>query len=897
MARSRLVSLDAIAHYAESTPQSPALIEPDGATFSYKDLWAQIEMVSRRLEGAGIGAGERVALLLPQGGGEVLAATGVLNCHTAITLKTKSSTTEVEACLKMLSVSALIAAPEFEAQVEAAIGLGITVLVARKGESPKDWHIRVPALQLNPRNPPPEAVTFSFSSGTTGTSKIVPVTATNLNARITSLSNSVQLTASDRLLLMISQSFGVSVLYTHAQFSVGGVVIATEGFDPASYSSWLNKLRPTWYICAPTVHHATLSQLKAEPPSRPLSLRLIESSFAPLPEELRKELEQILGVPVLTQYGATEAGIIASESLSSGGRIPTRVGRSRGSEIGIMSSSGLLLPAGQEGEIAVRGPAVASGYVDTPELTRVAFRDGWYRTGDAGRLEADGNLYLTGRLKEIINRGGEKIGPAEVDAVLATHPAVLEAAAFALPHRTLGEAVACAVVLRGGDSPRVSAIELRRFLSERLAPFKVPHRIVFVGKIPRAELGKPQRWLLTERFGQGRTTPSDPAETWDPRLPYVTNDLRYKIREIWGRILDRDDVALSEDFFEAGGDSLAAVNMLSEVDERFGSKTSELAASFFDEPTIEHLTTLVGAPVFPRPAYGASNQIQIFPVRANGSGTRMYLAAADEDEGLYFRRLAKRLEGIIDVSVVRPANTFYSRSLFTFESAAEEMTKLILQEQGEGPYIVGGYCFGGVVAFEAARQLALGNRQVRLILFDVPMPGYPGFLCYVKNEFLSVLRRLLHEQRIKPDVSPGPTADANMPLSTTPTSMGKRMSQIAKSRSRMFLWYAISHARQSVQPLEKYRLIQRLLETSTREYFPVYRARPIDVPILHFLCAEELDDFMASSRLGWRNVARHGIEERSIPQNHMNALHESSLPAIVEVIQKWCGIYTLANRS
>jgi len=900
MARSRLVSLNAIARYAESTPQSPALINSEGATLSYQELWAQIEMVSRQLKVAGIGAGERVALLLPQGRDEVLATTGVLNCHTPIVLKTKSSITEVEDCLEQLSVSALIAAPEFEAQVKAAIGLGITVLVARNWESPKDWQVHFPAVQRGQDNALPEAAIFSFSSGTTGTSKIVPVTATNLNARIASLFNSLQLSDSDRLLLLIAQSFGVSILYAHTQFSVGGVVIATRGFDPAAYSSWLNNLRPTWYICSPTVHHAALSQLKAEPPSRPLSLRFVESSFAPLPEELRQEIEQFMGLPVLTQYGATEAGIIASESLSSGSRVPNRVGRSQGSEIGIMSSSGILIPAGQEGEIAVRGPAVASGYVGSPELTRAAFRDGWYWTGDAGRLEADGTLYLTGRLKEIINRGGEKIGPDEVDTVLATHPAVLEAAAFAVPHRTLGEDVACAVVLREGDCHRVSAIGLRRFLAGRLAPFKVPHRIMFVDKIPRGEVGKPLRRLLTERFGQGRTTPSDPAETWDRNLPYVTNDLLYKIREIWGRVLDQGDVALCEDFFEAGGDSLGALKMLSEVDERFGSKTSEQAASFFDEPTIQHLTTLIGKPVFPRPAYGASNQIHIFPLSDNGSATRMYLAPADEDEGLYFRRLAKHLEGIIDVSVVRPANTFYSRSLSTFESAAEDMTKLILQEQAEGPYLVGGFCFGGVVALEAARLLAHRNFEVRLLLFDVPMPGYPGFMNYLRSGFGTALRKLVpphHEQSIKYSALPDPSAPGNKPLSKTPASAGSRIRQIARSRSRMILWHAIARARQLIRPLERYSLTQRVLEIATQEYFPIYRARPIRVPILHFVCTNESNALTTSSRLGWRKVARQGIEEQSIPQDHMNALHESSLPVIVEVIRKWYGIDSLSNRS
>lgn len=878
MTRSRLVSLDAIAHYAESAPQSPALIEPDGATFSYKDLWAQIEMVSRRLEEAGIGAGERVALLLPQGGGEVLAAAGVLNCHTAITLKTKSSTTEVEACLKMLSVSALIAAPEFEAQVEAAIGLGITVLIARKGESPKDWHIRVPALQLNQRNPPPEAVTFSFSSGTTGTSKIVPVTATNLNARITSLSNYVQLTASDRLLLMISQSFGVSVLYTHAQFSVGGVVIATEGFDPASYSSWLNKLRPTWYICAPTVHHAALSQLKVAPPRRPLSLRFIESSFAPLPEELREEIEQILGVPLLTQYGATEAGIIASDFLSSGGHVPNRVGRSRGSEIGIMNSSGLLLPVDQEGEIAVRGPAVASGYVDNPEATRAAFRDGWYRTGDAGRLDADGNLYLTGRLKEIINRGGEKIFPGEVDAVIASHPAVLEAASFAVPHPTLGENLACAVVLRKESIGRVTAIELRQFAAERLASFKVPHRIRFVDQIPRSELGKPQRWLLAQNLPARAGYPPAPHEISVRRLSYDVDDIFYKLHEIWARILERNDLTFDEDFFEAGGDSLAAINMLAEVDERFGSQTSEAAAAFLDEPTLERLTDLVGKPKLAPPDRNDSAEIRVFPVTAEDSGPCLFCVPSNKEEGLYFRRLATHLRGNINLLIVRPANTLHSCALFTYESAGIDMANEVRKVQPEGPYLLGGYCYGGTVAVEAARKLRKDGHDVRVVLFDTPMPGWPPVLHY-GHAWLDKARH-----QWKEFCGGDSNSVAGRPSLPHKLLWLRGMLGIFVRRC---LWSAIVPFRSLLAKVELSPTIAKFLAWTQAGFLPLYRPQLIDAPILHFLCADEPRIEENISRYGWREVAAKGITEQLVALDHPNTLHESNLPSIAQSISAW----------
>lgn len=881
MARSRLVSLDAIAHYAEATPQAPALKEPGGATLSYKELWAQVEMISRRLEEAGIGPGERVALLLSQGADEVLATAGVLNRHTAIALKTKSSAAEVEACLQKLSVSALIAAPEFQAQIATALGLGMTVLVARKREPAADWEVRFPALPRPPHHPLPEAVTFSFSSGTTGISKIVPVTETNFNARIAALTHAVQLTAADRLLLLISHGFGVSILYTHAQFSVGGAVLATEGFDPAGYLSWLKNLKPTWYICAPTVHHAALAQLKVEPPPRPLSLRFLESSFAPMPEELRTEIEQILGVPVLTQYGATEAGIIASESPSSGARVPGRVGRSRGSEIGIINSSGLLLPVGEEGEIAVRGPAVASGYVDNPELTRAAFRDGWYRTGDAGRLDADGYLYVTGRLKEMVNRGGEKIAPAEIDAVLATHSAVLDAAAFAIPHRTLGEDVACAVVLRGGDGAQPTAIELRRFLAGRLAPFKVPHRILFVDNIPRGELGKPQRWLLTQQFGQelqARSAPPTPREVSVRKLAHDVDDVFYKSYEIWARILDRNDLGFDEDFFAAGGDSLAAINMLAEVDERFGSQTSAQAASFLDEPTLECLTGLVGKPKLGAPDDCESADIRVFPVGEQAAGVRLFCVPSNKEEGLYFRRLAVHLRPQIDLSIVRPANAVHTTALFTFERAGFDVAQAVRKAQPDGPYLIGGYCYGGIVAAEAVRELLREGQEARLVLFDTPMPGWPNFASYWR-----LWMKRARQEWGQPGNGQSAPAAGKATLGMK-LRWGKGMLGVL---FRRLLWFATVPLRARLAPVQRVPLISRFLKWIQAGSMPFYRSRPIHAPIVHFLCADETNVEIVAGRQGWKMVARQGIAEHFVSHDHPNALHESNLPSISHLILEW----------
>jgi thioesterase domain-containing protein/acyl carrier protein len=652
-----------------------------------------------------------------------------------------------------------------------------------------------------------------------------------------------------------------------AQFAVGGAVIATGGFDPARYLHWLNELGPTWYDCAPTVHQAALAQLRSAPIEMPVSLRFLQSAGAPLPEEVRQGLEQVLQVPVFNDYGMTEACPIAVNAYLDGERVANSAGRSAGLQIGIMSSSGDLLQAGDEGEIAVRGAAVFPGYEDDAAANRSAFLDGWFRTGDLGHLDREGNLFVTGRLKEMINRGGEKILPGEVDAAFEAHPAVLEAAAFAVPHATLGEDVACAVVLRAGIESQVSARELRRYATQHLASFKVPHRIHFVDEIPRGELGKPQRWLLTERLSGRSAAAPTPAEVTEQ---LNANAIVINLHEIWERMLGREDLGFDEDFFEAGGDSLAAVNMLAEVDQRFGSQTSAMAASFIDEPTLAHLADLVGNPSPPRPSGNDSSDMQIFTVRESGSGMRLFCFPPDGSEGLPFRRLAKHLQGEIDLSVVRPANTWYSRSLFTFEHIAAEAIALIRRAQPQGPYFVCGNCFGGVVAIEAAHQLSLEGQEARVILFETLMPGFPGFLRDWRIWMGAIGRQW---QRLWTSKHPGITRNL-------------------RRSSRWLLWSAVVVFRRFLVPIGKVSVARRMLDWVQDEDYPFYRLRTLDAPCLHILSTDEpfrMDAIGAASRYGWRAFARGGIEEHYVAFDHNNILHEFNLPKIAEVLKRWCG--------
>jgi acyl-CoA synthetase (AMP-forming)/AMP-acid ligase II len=229
-------------------------------------------------------------------------------------------------------------------------------------------------------------------------------------------------------------------------------------------------------------------------------LRLVRSSSASLPPQVMEALEKTFHVPMIESYGMTEASHqMASNPLPPLQRFPGSVGIASGPDVAIMDETGSLLPAGGLGEIVIRGRNVTKGYEANPDANAKAFTHGWFRTGDQGVIDEAGYLRLTGRLKELINRGGEKISPLEVDTVIMDHPAVAQVVTFAVPHHMLGEDVAAAVVLREGAV--CDERELRSFVSARIADFKVPRKIVFLAEIPKGATGKLQRIGLAEKLG------------------------------------------------------------------------------------------------------------------------------------------------------------------------------------------------------------------------------------------------------------------------------------------------------------------------------------------------------------------------------------------------------------
>jgi|TARA_B100000749_G_scaffold67057_1_gene50115 acyl-CoA synthetase (AMP-forming)/AMP-acid ligase II len=281
----------------------------------------------------------------------------------------------------------------------------------------------------------------------------------------------------------------------------GASVNCTPGFNALKFFVWLEEIRPSWYTGVPTMHQAILSRAgRNQKIIDDVKLRFLRSSSASLPPQVMQDLEKTFDAPVIEAYGMTEAAHqMACNPLPRGSQRPGSVGLAAGPKVSIMNQEGELLSPGDIGEIVIQGENVTSGYLNNEQANASAFTNGWFRTGDQGHIDKEGYLTLTGRLKEIINRGGEKISPREVDEILLDHESVAQVVTFAIPHQKLGEEVAAAIVLEDGEE--LDEKSLRNYAATRLADFKVPKKVVFLEEIPKGPTGKLQRIGLAEKLG------------------------------------------------------------------------------------------------------------------------------------------------------------------------------------------------------------------------------------------------------------------------------------------------------------------------------------------------------------------------------------------------------------
>ncbi len=488
-----------------------ALSSPGGVPLSYRSLRKLAAGTRAALNAQGIGRNGRVAIVLDNGPEMAAAFLCISTAATAAPLNPAYRAEEFEFYLSDLSAKLLVVAQgRTSAAVEVADKLGVPVarLIARPEQGAGSFALEFPpglaAHQAGAPGPaaPEDIALVLHTSGTTSRPKIVPLAQRNVCATAHNVRNSLALTAADRG-LAIMPLFHIHGLMAGllAPLCAGGEVCCAPGFNALKFFSWLAEARPTWYTAVPTMHQTILSRAaKNVDVIEANRLRFIRSSSSALPSQVIRELEDVFGVPVIEAYGMTEAAHqMASNPLPPGKRKPGTVGLAAGPEVAVIDDKGDPVPPGTTGEIAIRGENVMSAYENNPKANGDAFVKGWFRTGDQGVMDAEGYVTITGRLKEIINRGGEKISPREVDEIILDHPAVQQCVTFGVPHDMLGEDVAAAVVLREGV--QASEKELREFVALRLADFKVPRKILIVAEIPKGATGKIQRIGLAQRLG------------------------------------------------------------------------------------------------------------------------------------------------------------------------------------------------------------------------------------------------------------------------------------------------------------------------------------------------------------------------------------------------------------
>ena len=489
-----------------------AIHAPGGAPLSYTRLRTLVAQTIASLNGLGIGRGDRVAIVLPNGPEMATAFVAIAAGCASCPLNPAYRAEEFEFYLSDLKARALVVERgSTSAAVEVARKLGVRIIELVPGsEGSGSFTLQAPdgaARAATAHGGPAQAGDVALilhTSGTTSRPKIVPLTQSNVCASACNIVATLQLTAADRA-LNIMPLFHIHGLIagTLAPLAAGSTIFCSPGFNALKFFQWMAECKPTWYTAVPTMHQTILARaaqnrevIAAHP------LRFLRSSSSSIPPQVIAELEAVFNAPLIESYGMTEASHqMASNPLPPAVRKPGTVGVAAGPEIAIMDDRGALLPRGATGEIVIRGPNVTLGYENNPKANGEAFTSGWFRTGDQGTIDADGYLSITGRLKEIINRGGEKISPREVDEVLMDHPAVAQVVTFAIPHDKLGEDIGAAVVLK--EDRQATERELREFVQSRLADFKVPRRILLLEEIPKGATGKLQRIGLAAKLGLG----------------------------------------------------------------------------------------------------------------------------------------------------------------------------------------------------------------------------------------------------------------------------------------------------------------------------------------------------------------------------------------------------------
>ncbi len=734
MSEARIMSY--IEAHALSTPETPAILAPRRKPLTFAQLNEIVRQTGGYLAGLGLGINDRVAVALTNGMDMACAFFAVSNIATFIPLNPAFSSDEFKYYLRLLKVKALLVQENTRNEAEqAAAELGITLITLASPGADGQFLLSCDkqrdsfsqsAYQTGHNQ---DIASINYTSGTTGKPKVIPRTHTNLCTTAENTARVYNLTGADRCLIITPMFRGVSIATLLSSVISGDSAICAGSFEPVEFFRMLQELSPTWYLAGPAVLQSIVEYAeKNQVAARGSSLRFIRSSGAPLSAKLAERLERVFGVPAIVSYGMSEAGNIACSYLAPKGHKAGSVGVSMGYEIGIVDEQGELLPVGASGEIAVCGPNVMSGYENDPEANKRAFVKGWFKTGDQGYMDQDGYLFITGRIKELINRGGEKISPYEVEKAILEHPDVLEAVVFPLPDGRFGEDVSVLVVLKTGSA--LSVRQLRSFLKGKTAHFKMPTSLFITDQIPKGPAGKVQRSKLYQQLANFEATIRAAGEITAPR-----SETEEKLAVIWKEILHVNEIDILDNFFDLGGDSLLVSVLFAYIEEAWGRKIP--LSIFFKEGTIEQLAQWID-----KSEGEKSSRPFLVPIQVGGDKPPLFCIHAKDGEVLSYWYLAVHLGSDQPVYGLRfNLQGLSDNHPLSVTGLASCYIRDIRSIQPEGPYYLAGHSGGGIIALEIARLLrAEGQEAALLAMFDSKFKKK-------RDSFADVMNRNLKETK------------------------------------------------------------------------------------------------------------------------------------------------------
>lgn len=849
------------AHSADST-HLPAILSSRPSPLTFGRLYQWTNEIVQQLNGLGIGRNDRVAIVLPNGPEMACAFLAISAGATAAPLNPNYRAKEFEFYLNDLQAQAIVVLDGHDspARVAAKANRVPIIEVTPKGAGPCGLFSLYGQANRKACNSgfaqPTDVALILHTSGTTARPKIVPLLQRNIVASARSVGATLQLTPHDRG-LNVMPLFHIHGLIAGlmAPLMAGGSVVCTTGFQTAPFFEWLQLFSPTWYTAVPTIHQAVLQSAGAYPVAiQQSSLRLIRSSSAALPPSVMAKLENLFCAPVIEAYGMTEAAHqMASNPLPPRTRKPGSVGIPAGPEMAILDEAGRRMAAGAIGEIAIRGTNVMPGYEKNAGANAISFTHGWFRTGDQGFYDEEGYFFITGRIKELINRGGEKISPREVDEVLIEHPAVAQAVTFAVPHVNLGENVAAAVVLASGQSATEN--DLREFACQRLAEFKVPYRILLVAELPKGPTGKVQRNGLAERFGLPEHEKSRSRMTADDS---PVSPLEESLALIWKQVLGIAQIGVHDNFFELGGDSIGAAMIMERIERTHGRRLSIVV--LFQAPTISRLADQLRSHEL-----GASTTTLV-PVQPHGLCPPFFCLHPPGISLFYNHRIAQHIGN------EQPVYDFACSDEETARNSHDDVVRIatrylvdLRKMQIEGPYFLGGYSFGGVLAFEMAHQLRAQGQEVALLaLIDSACPRHAKPLSPPERirSHLRYLRGLERREQLRylwPRVS-GWTKSTAGRVGRVILNPGEKLSKVLGRLAR--------ESRNQVQ-------------NEDRTYEPeLYSGRAT------LIRAKEHLEAIEDPYLGWDKVVTGGIDICVVPGNKDTLMHEQHIRRFIEGLKQ-----------